>query len=93
MMDRALRITFSGALYHVTSRENKRKAGFKSKRECNWFSPRMARNAKMHLCKIETRKKIKRFGSQESARRSATHAASDALDPFHFDVDLDCEDE
>ena len=31
--------------------------------------------------------------SEESARRSAAQAASDALDPFHFDVDLDCEDE
>lgn len=28
----------------------------------------------------------------ESARRSTVQAASDALDPFHFDVDLNCTD-
>jgi REP element-mobilizing transposase RayT len=32
-MDRALRITFPGAFYHVTSRGNERKAVFKSKRD------------------------------------------------------------
>jgi hypothetical protein len=30
--------------------------------------------------------------SVESLRRSTAQAASDALDPFQFDVDLDCED-
>ncbi|PZO46502.1 MAG: hypothetical protein DCF15_20185 [Phormidesmis priestleyi] len=28
----------------------------------------------------------------ESSRRRTTQAASDALDPFHFDIDLDCTD-
>jgi REP element-mobilizing transposase RayT len=32
-MARALRITFPGAFYHVTSRGNERKAVFKSKRD------------------------------------------------------------
>lgn len=32
------------------------------------------------------------FDRQESARRAAAQAASDALDPFHFDVDIDCEE-
>jgi hypothetical protein len=32
------------------------------------------------------------FDKQESARRAAAQAASDALDPFHIDVDLDCEE-
>lgn len=30
------------------------------------------------------------FEAQERARRAAAQAASDALDPFHFDVDLNC---
>ncbi len=29
---------------------------------------------------------------EQEARQSAAQAASDALDPFHFDVDLNCED-
>jgi hypothetical protein len=33
------------------------------------------------------------FDAEEEQRRRAARAASDALDPFHFDVDLDCEDE
>lgn len=32
------------------------------------------------------------FEAEEQARRAAAQAASDALDPFHFDVDLDCEE-
>ncbi len=36
-MARALRITFSGAFYHVTSRGNERKAVFKSKRDREKF--------------------------------------------------------
>jgi hypothetical protein len=32
------------------------------------------------------------FEAEESARRQAAQQASDALDPFHFDVDLDCEE-
>jgi len=30
--------------------------------------------------------------SNDSPRQSAARAASDALDPFQFDVDLDCQD-
>jgi hypothetical protein len=33
------------------------------------------------------------FEAEEQQRRNAAKAASDALDPFHVDVDLDCEDE
>ncbi len=36
-MARALRITFSGAFYHVTSRGNERKSVFKSKRDREKF--------------------------------------------------------
>jgi hypothetical protein len=32
------------------------------------------------------------FLTEERARRSAAQTASDALDPFHFDVDLNCEE-
>lgn len=32
------------------------------------------------------------FQAEERARRQAAQSASDALDPFHFDVDLDCQD-
>jgi hypothetical protein len=32
------------------------------------------------------------FEAQEQARRAAAQAASDALDPFNFDVDLNCQD-
>ncbi|MBX2998652.1 MAG: hypothetical protein KF893_09105 [Caldilineaceae bacterium] len=32
------------------------------------------------------------FEAEERARRAAAQAASDALDPFNFDVDLDCEE-
>jgi hypothetical protein len=32
------------------------------------------------------------FKSEESARQSKVNADSDSLDPFHFDVDLDCQD-
>lgn len=32
------------------------------------------------------------FDRQESSRRDAAQDASDALDPFHFDVDIDCEE-
>jgi hypothetical protein len=33
------------------------------------------------------------FEAEERERRSTAQAASDALDPFHFDVDLSCEEE
>jgi predicted nucleic acid-binding OB-fold protein len=32
------------------------------------------------------------FEGEERARRQAAQAASDALDPFYFDVDLNCKD-
>ena len=32
------------------------------------------------------------FDTQASTRRTTAQAASDALDPFHFDVDIDCEE-
>lgn len=32
------------------------------------------------------------FDTQASARRASAQAASDALDPFHFDVDMNCEE-
>ena len=45
------------------------------------------------LCRSEFDSAIQRmFEAEESARRQAAQAASDALDPFHFDVDLDCEE-
>jgi hypothetical protein len=33
------------------------------------------------------------FEAEAQARQAAAQAASDALDPFHFDVNLDCEEE
>jgi hypothetical protein len=45
------------------------------------------------ICRSEFDSTIKSmFESEESARRSAAKAASDRLDPFYFDVDLNCED-
>jgi hypothetical protein len=45
------------------------------------------------LCRSEFDSTIQSmFDTQESARRAAAQAASDALDPFHFDVDIDCEE-
>jgi hypothetical protein len=45
------------------------------------------------LCRGDFDAAIQRmFQTQEQARRAAAQAASDALDPFHFDVDLDCVD-
>lgn len=47
----------------------------------------------MTLCHSEFDSTIRAmFEAEESARRAAAQAASDALDPFHFDVDLNCED-
>lgn len=46
------------------------------------------------LCRSEFDAAIRSlFEGEEQGRRSAAQAASDALDPFHFDVDLDCGDE
>jgi hypothetical protein len=33
------------------------------------------------------------FDTEAASRQSAAQAASDALDPFHFDVNIDCEDQ
>jgi hypothetical protein len=45
------------------------------------------------LCRSEFDSNIRTmFESEESTRRAAAQAASDALDPFHFDVDMNCED-
>jgi hypothetical protein len=33
------------------------------------------------------------FEAEEQSRRDSAQAASDALDPFHFDADLDCEEQ
>ncbi|MCR6650125.1 MAG: hypothetical protein NVV73_00890 [Cellvibrionaceae bacterium] len=45
------------------------------------------------LCRSEFDSAIQSlFETQESTRRAAAQAASDALDPFHFDVDLNCEE-
>lgn len=45
------------------------------------------------LCRSEFDSTIQSmFDTQESTRRAAAQAASDALDPFHFDVDINCEE-
>ncbi|MBN1978940.1 MAG: hypothetical protein JW918_16190 [Anaerolineae bacterium] len=45
------------------------------------------------LCRSEFDSAIRAmFEAEEDARRQAAQDASDALDPFHFDVDLNCED-
>lgn len=46
------------------------------------------------LCRSEFDTRIRQmFEAEEAARRQAAQSASDDLDPFHFDVSLDCEDE
>lgn len=51
------------------------------------------RQFNLTLCRSEFDSAIRAmFEADESARRAAAQAASDALDPFHFDVDLNCED-
>ena len=46
------------------------------------------------LCRSEFDSTIRSMAeAEESERRSAAQAASDALDPFRFDVDLDCGDD
>jgi hypothetical protein len=45
------------------------------------------------LCRSEFDSTIQSmFDAQEEARRDAVQQASDALDPFYFEVDLDCKD-
>jgi hypothetical protein len=47
----------------------------------------------LNLCRSEFNGAIQSmFAAEESARRAAAQAASDSLDPFHFDVDLNCEE-
>jgi len=47
----------------------------------------------VNLCRSEFDSTIRSmFDSQESARRADAQDASDRLDPFHFDVDIDCEE-
>ena len=53
-MARALRITFPGAFYHVTSRGNERKAVFKGKRDREKFLEYLETQ------KIEKDKKLKK---------------------------------
>ncbi len=53
-MARALRITFPGAFYHLTSRGNERKAVFKSKRDREKFLEYLETQ------KIEKDKKLKK---------------------------------
>jgi hypothetical protein len=45
------------------------------------------------LCRSEFAAAIQQmFETEEQARRQAAQSASDALDPFNFDVDMDCEE-
>lgn len=45
------------------------------------------------LCRSEFNSTIRdMFDRQEASRRASAQAASDALDPFYFDVDIDCEE-
>jgi hypothetical protein len=47
----------------------------------------------LNICRSQLNSAIRQmFRAEERARRRAAQAASDALDPFHFDVDLDCEE-
>lgn len=45
------------------------------------------------ICRSEFDSTIRSmFEAEQDARRRAAQRASDSLDPFHFDVDLNCED-
>ncbi len=47
----------------------------------------------LNICRSRFNRTIRQmFLAEERARRRAAQSASDALDPFHFDVDLDCEE-
>jgi hypothetical protein len=47
----------------------------------------------MTVCRNQANREIRAMHNAiESGRRSSAQADSDALDPFQFDVDLDCED-
>lgn len=59
----------------------------------NTYNGATSRRFDLTLCRSNFESTIRTmFEAEESARRSAAQAASDALDPFHFDVDLNCED-
>jgi len=52
------------------------------------------RSFNLTLCRTEFDSRIREmFEAEEIQRRAAAQAASDALDPFQFDVNLDCEEE
>ncbi len=60
----------------------------------NTYRGTTRRRFDLTLCRSEFDSTIRSMvENEESARRNAVQAASDALDPFHFNVDLDCEDE
>ena len=60
----------------------------------NAYNGTTTRRFDLTLCRSEFDRTIQSMvESEESIRRRAAQSASDALDPFHFDVDLDCEDE
>ena len=47
----------------------------------------------MTVCRSALNGRIRdMFVAEENQRRAAAQAASDALDPFHFDVDINCEE-
>jgi hypothetical protein len=57
------------------------------------YSGTTSRPFDLRLCRSELDGAIRAmFEAEEGARRGAAQAASAALDPFHFDVDLSCED-
>ncbi|MBK8814442.1 MAG: hypothetical protein IPN42_02555 [Methylococcaceae bacterium] len=59
----------------------------------NQYNGTTRRHFDLTLCRSDFDSAIRAiFDAEEQARRSRVQAASDALDPFHFDVDLNCED-
>jgi len=47
----------------------------------------------MTICRSDIEAAIQSLhDAEQSTRQAAAQALSDALDPFQFDVDLDCED-
>jgi hypothetical protein len=59
----------------------------------NTYNGTTSRSFDLTLCRSNFDSTIRSmFEAEERARRSAAQAASDSLDPFHFDVDLNCED-
>jgi predicted nucleic acid-binding OB-fold protein len=59
----------------------------------NRYNGTTSRRFDLTLCRNNFESTIRSmFEGEERARRQAAQAASDALDPFYFDVDLNCED-